>query len=357
MLIKEADDQTQAMEELERLAAGNGPEAKQAGIELRNRKAGLKGEAESAYLINFDYGSSPNWAVIHDLRLEHGGRTAQIDHLLINRWMEFFVLETKKFHAGVKITEEGEFLRWNDFRKSYEGMPSPLQQNERHVAVLSDVVGTIEFPSRFGLRITPTFNSLVLVDPSARIDRPEHFDTSRVIKSDQLKPRIWRDLDLENPVSVFFKAATRMVSGETVRFVAEQLVSRHNAKANAVAAETVAREVLPDSTHRLHGGRAAPAGNQPGDKSSVRPRKQSPASGWKGRPCVRLCTFMQRVQVRSGKHPSRKVRLLLQMQRLWRQYFGALYLPAGPSRAGAQGRRQLLSRMRPVRHERAAAQE
>src|SRR3569623_546912 len=112
MLIKEADDQTQAMEELERLAAGKGAEAKQAGIELRNRKAGLKGEAESAYLINFDYGDSPNWAVIHDLRLEHGGRTAQIDHLLINRWMEFFVLESKRFHAGVKITEEGEFLRW-----------------------------------------------------------------------------------------------------------------------------------------------------------------------------------------------------------------------------------------------------
>jgi len=279
MLIKEADDQTLAMEELEKLAAGNGAEAKQAAVELRNRKAGLKGEAESAYLINFDYGDSPNWAVIHDLRLEHGGRSAQIDHLLVNRWMEFFVLETKRFHAGVKITEEGEFLRWNDFSKRYEGMPSPLQQNERHIAVLSDIVGTIELPSRFGIRIPPTFNSLVLVGSSARIDRPERFDTSRVIKSDQLKPRIWRDLALENPVSVLFKAATRMVSGETVRFVAEQLVARHQGKVNVRAADKAAEgEVLPASVSRPQGGQAAVAVNEPDDGTVVRPREPIPAA-------------------------------------------------------------------------------
>jgi hypothetical protein len=227
MLIKEADDQSIAIAELERLATGTGPEAKRAKTELRNRKAGLKGEAESSYLIDFDYGNSPNWAVIHDLRLEHGGRTAQIDHLLINRWMEFFVLETKQFHAGVKITDDGEFLRWNNFDKHYEGMPSPLQQNERHIAVLSDVVSRIEFPSRFGMRIAPTFNSLVLVAPSVRIDRPKKFDASRVIKADQLKPKIWRDLDMDNAVTVLFKAAARMVSGETVEFVAKQLAALH----------------------------------------------------------------------------------------------------------------------------------
>src|SRR3546814_954592 len=65
--------------------------------------AGQTGERDSAYLIDFDYASSPNWAVIHDLRLEHGSRTAQIDHLLINRWMDVYVLETKHFHAGIKI--------------------------------------------------------------------------------------------------------------------------------------------------------------------------------------------------------------------------------------------------------------
>src|SRR3546814_4965533 len=131
MLIKSADDQGVELQALEQRAAGNGPDAARAAKELRNRRAGLKGERDSAYLIDFDYASSPNWAVIHDLRLEHGGRTAQIDHLLINRWMDVYVLETRHFHAGIKITEDGEFLRWNNYQKTYEGMASPDRKSTR----------------------------------------------------------------------------------------------------------------------------------------------------------------------------------------------------------------------------------
>src|SRR3546814_12153126 len=84
--------------------------------------AALPSLRDSAYLSDFCYASSPHWAVIHDLRLEQGGRTAQIDHLLINRWMDVYVLETKHCHAGIKITEDGEFLRWNNYQKTYEGI-------------------------------------------------------------------------------------------------------------------------------------------------------------------------------------------------------------------------------------------
>src|SRR3546814_16865195 len=97
MLIKSADDQGVELQALEQRAAGKGPDAARAAKELRNRRAGLKGERDSAYLLDFDYASSPNWAVILALRLEHGGRTDQIDHLLIHRWMAVYVLETKDF--------------------------------------------------------------------------------------------------------------------------------------------------------------------------------------------------------------------------------------------------------------------
>src|SRR3546814_7968119 len=115
MLIKSADDQGVELQALEQRAAGKGPDAARAAKELRNRRAGLKGERDSAYLIDFDYASSPNWAVIHDLRLEHGSRTAQIDHLLINRWMDVYVLETKHFHRSEEHTSELQSL----MRKSY----------------------------------------------------------------------------------------------------------------------------------------------------------------------------------------------------------------------------------------------
>ncbi|WP_417474045.1 NERD domain-containing protein [Luteimonas mephitis] len=235
MLIKAADDQGTELQLLEQRAGGNGPDAKRATKELRIRKAGLRGERDSAYLIDFDYAASPNWAVIHDLRLEHGNRTAQIDHLLINRWMDVYVLETKHFHAGIKITEDGEFLRWNNYQKTYEGMASPLEQNERHIQVIKDVMAQIELPTRLGVRIPPAFQSFVLVGPEAKIYRPRRFDASRVVKADQLKKAIWRDIDSENVLIGMLRTAAKIVSGETVEFVARQLAARHQPKAGAPA--------------------------------------------------------------------------------------------------------------------------
>ena len=228
MLIKQADDHTAELSQLEQAAKScTGNETKQVARDLAIRKAGVKGETESAYLIDFHFAASPNWAVIHDLRVEHNGRTAQVDHLLINRWMECYVLETKHFHAGIKITEDGEFMRWNDYKHTFEGMPSPLLQNDRHIAVLRDVMETLELPTRLGLRITFSFQTLVLIAPNARIDRPKKFDTSRVIKADQIKERIWRDIDKENALFGLVKTAARIVSGATVNGVAQQLANQH----------------------------------------------------------------------------------------------------------------------------------
>lgn len=241
MLIKTADDQSARIASLEAAAAGTGPAAKQAAIELRNRKAGLRAERESAYLIDHEFGKTRNWAVIHDLRVEHGGRVAQIDHLLINRWLQVYVLETKGFHDGVKINDLGEFLRWNNFAKRYEGMPSPLTQNDRHIDVLRDVFETIELPTRMGVRISPEFMSFVLVSPNAQIQRPKKFDTSRVIKADQLKQAIWRDIDDENPLVGLLKTAAKVVSADTVEQVAKALAAKHRPLAfptNAVAETT-----------------------------------------------------------------------------------------------------------------------
>lgn len=229
MLIKQADDKSARLAELERQMRLPGHAGQQAKEDFYRLRAGIKGEKDSAYFIDFDYGEvSKNWAVIHDLRVEHQGRMAQIDHVMINRWLEIYVLETKHFNSGIRITEDGEFLRWNDWRKTYEGMESPLLQNERHIAVLKDVCATLDLPERLGIRMQPDFQSLVLVSASAKIMRPEKstFDSSRVIKADQLKKRIEKDIENISTLSVFLKAP-KMVSAETVRSLAQQLARRH----------------------------------------------------------------------------------------------------------------------------------
>ncbi|WHZ18317.1 MAG: hypothetical protein OJF55_000466 [Rhodanobacteraceae bacterium] len=136
------------------------------------------------------------------------------------------MLESKHFHAGIKITEQGEFLRWNDYKRTYEGMESPLEQNERHIAVLKDVLKTLDLPVRLGVRITPTCHSFVLVSSKSRIDRPKKFDTSRIIKADQIKTSIWNDIDNEGALTTLASIA-KLVSPETMENVARQLAAQH----------------------------------------------------------------------------------------------------------------------------------
>ena len=59
--------------------------------EIRNIQAGIRGENEASYEMKVHYGESKNWMVINDLRIEHGDLAAQIDHLLINRFMEMYI--------------------------------------------------------------------------------------------------------------------------------------------------------------------------------------------------------------------------------------------------------------------------
>lgn len=280
MLIKQAEDPAPVIAALEARAARAGAgQSGAAAANLARRKAGYMGEAESSYLIDFDFAGSPNWAVLHDLRLEHGTRTAQIDHLLINRWMEFFVLETKHFNSGIKITEDGEFLYWNKYTNGYQGMASPLQQNERHIAVLTDVLGTITLPSRLGMRIAPTFHSLVLVASAARIIRPERLDTSRVIKADQLKPHIWREIDDPNPMTFLLKSAARLVSAETVKVVGEQLAALHRPVGMAAPSGPISAPAMasPRKIERIEPSFAPAAAKKP--IGATAPGSTSPEAG------------------------------------------------------------------------------
>lgn len=227
MLLKKADSKEPQIAELERLLAGaSGERRSRIEQELRIVRAGIKGEQDAAYHIDFYRKGSEHSIVIHDLRLEIDGQVAQIDHLLINRMLYCYVFETKHFASGVKINEEGEFLRWNDYRKCYEGMPSPLAQNERHVAVLKMAFDRIEMPTRMGISLPITYIPLMLVSPNARIDRPKKFDTSRIIKADMFESFVDKQVDNVGLLGVV-SGLSRVVSLETLEGIGRKLVRMH----------------------------------------------------------------------------------------------------------------------------------
>jgi hypothetical protein len=153
MLIKSADDRQPDINALTALLERPDVDAdtrRRIEREIKVVRAGAAGQRDAAYEIDFHYGPRPGWAVIHDLRLEVEGRVAQLDHLLINRLLDVWVLESKHFAEGVAIDEHGD---WTGFygRRPY-GIPSPIEQNRKHVAVLDDVFsgGHVGLPRRSG---------------------------------------------------------------------------------------------------------------------------------------------------------------------------------------------------------------
>lgn len=228
MLIKAADDRTKDIEELQRLQAIADPvTARRIEQEIRQIRAGIRGEEEAAYEMQVRWGHRAGFMVLHDLRIEHDGLVAQIDHLMINRLLEMWVCESKHFAEGVAINEQGEFTAF--FGSKPYGVPSPIQQNDRHIAILRRFFdsGTVKLPTRLGFTIKPALNSLVLVSKGARISRPKDSKTKvpgleTVIKVDQLHQAIEKSIDESNPLTI-----AKVVSEQTVQDLARQIAAHH----------------------------------------------------------------------------------------------------------------------------------
>ena len=193
MIIKRMDSKQEKIRELETLLKSKLTSYKRVLIkrELNTLKSGIYGEKDSAYYIDFYFGNSRNWAVIHDLRLEHKGQVAQIDHLLINRFFDIYVLESKNYAYKLRISPEGEFQAY--YGKEYIGIPSPIEQNKRHIHLFGRFLRYHDIlPKRMGISIRPRFKNLILVSSKVTITRPpeKKFDTSFIIKADTLRTRI-----------------------------------------------------------------------------------------------------------------------------------------------------------------------
>jgi len=230
MLIKSKDSSEHILQELEALSKlPNLPTDTLARIEreIKTKRFGDRGEYDSAYYIDFYFKDSPNWAIVHDLRIEYQGNIAQIDHLLINRLLDFYVLESKNYAYGLKITELGEFLFL--FNKHYVAIESPIEQNKRHVFVLERLLrGEELLPKRLGITLSPVFKPYVLVSPKSRVTRPanKQFDTKMVIKSDELRKQIQSQYEDPGPAKVF-QGLSKLIGTDTLQNLAERLASYH----------------------------------------------------------------------------------------------------------------------------------
>jgi hypothetical protein len=247
MILKHKDSCIEDIQELNRLLTLN-LSAKQRSLvdlELKTTLSGNSGEGSSAYYIDFRYKDSKNWAVIHDLRIEHCGLVAQIDHLLINRFLDIYVLESKNYFFGIKITEHGEFMRYTG--KAFQGIESPIEQNKRHVELLKKTIDDRNLaPKRLGIPIPVTFKSFVLVAPNSRIDRPpeKSFATTNVIKADAFVSMVEKEIDKLPVVAI-----AKTIGSDTLEEFGQKLVRLHRSgKINYAAKFGIDETILATPT-------------------------------------------------------------------------------------------------------------
>jgi hypothetical protein len=261
MILKEQDDRWRDIRILEGFLNDPRCDLRVKGRvedEIRKLKAGDRGERMAAHVLDTHLGKNTNWIVLHDLRIVHDGEVAQIDHLLVNRLLDFWVLESKNFANGVKINDHGEFVTFVDNRP--RGADSPIEQNRRHLAILQRMIdgGGLVLPTRLGFTLKPRLRSLILISGGS-ITRPRvpvpGLET--VIRSDQAVTYIEQADARGNALDL-----ARLIGQERLGQLGEQLKALH-------------QPIQFDWERRLFAAAGRQAGLQP---ATSKPTSPKPAS-------------------------------------------------------------------------------
>ncbi len=229
MILKDRDKSWRilARQELELLLGCQLTDAHRSGVELEKLRfqAGEQGEQDTAHYLDVQFRDSKNWVVLHDLRLDDGDDVAQIDHLIINRLLNFFVLETKNYKAGqVRISSDGEF----SVRKGEKDfpIPSPIAQNARHIMVLERILKRHELlPNRL---LSPVFRSYVLFHHCTRLQRQNQkiCDSKQVMKADLF----YNEIEKYRKENVNIVDIMRIVGQDTLEKIGRGIMQYHNQK-------------------------------------------------------------------------------------------------------------------------------
>ena len=158
---------------------------------------GIAGEDNVAFELNNSYLPI---IVLHDLRLEHEGLSAQIDYLIITTKF-CLVVECKNLFGNLEVNSRGEFIRELDFngKRKKEGIYSPITQNVRHMEMIKLLRLANKRNPLMRVALEKSFGELhksviVLANPKTVINlkhAPKNVK-DQIIRSDQLIEHIKR---------------------------------------------------------------------------------------------------------------------------------------------------------------------
>jgi hypothetical protein len=138
IFLKESSNAGEQLEKLKALEPFLNPEG-QSMIrqDIKCLEYGIAGEKNIAFELK---NSHMPMYIMHDIYLEDGDLSAQIDYLVFTKKI-CFVIECKNLYGDIEINSSGDFVRTTEFygKKKKEGIYSPITQNQRHLELMKKV--------------------------------------------------------------------------------------------------------------------------------------------------------------------------------------------------------------------------
>lgn len=231
--------------------------------------AGEKAEKQMAFYLKREFGAAKDIWVINDLRIEHDGEAAQMDHVLVSQW-GLFIVESKSITGRVHINPHGEWVREYDDRQ--EGMPSPVLQAEAQGRILKQLIrahkgellGTLAGMQK-GFRYCPVM-AYVAISDNGIIHRD--MTLPQVMKADAVVPAVNAWLKEECSVvkgllslSLEPKPGEWVMTKHEAEKVAKFLVTRHiplAASLQTTSVKTIKSTPIPPKISILQKGQICP---------------------------------------------------------------------------------------------------
>ncbi len=224
MILKAFDSKQESLDTLNRLYKQSSSEKQKALIfkEITLIKNGIDAEKQNAYYIDFYIEKSKNLIVLHDIRLEHKGRTAQIDHMILSR-VGIELLESKSFKGALTINDDSSLsVQYSSNTKSF---PNPIEQSKRHADVVRMFIeDNAGLSKRIKLLGGMQVDNVVLIHPETIITNkvlPEHF-----FRADTYISKRTEEID-KTGILQTFKLVSKMIDIESVQELAELFKSAH----------------------------------------------------------------------------------------------------------------------------------
>ena len=203
MLIKDFDASVERVEQLQRARSAETDPAKKA--EIGHLIARMRATATSEHaceFLNRYFGETPDWCLIHDLNLKCQRSSLQISHLMIDRNLHFYIIDSRYIHYGLCFDRQGGcILRSTTDERS---IASPLNKMRKDVRLLRQIIRDARLlPRWYGAFKPPVVRGYVLTNGTLRNSAPGAEDTDHgdlaVVPHQSFFRTVWKqDGDRQN---------------------------------------------------------------------------------------------------------------------------------------------------------------